>query len=79
MQACLGVDHGVLLGLEMDKGRAGFENLAATNSQQPQSLLTLGSILYFADSVCNASKAVDANGEQTRLRVSGLERSYAAA
>lgn len=54
------VEDGLLLGLDKKKGRDWLENLAATNPQQPQaSFAALDEILYDADSVRNASKAVD--------------------
>jgi hypothetical protein len=59
------IEAGDLLGLDKEKGRSWIENLAATNSQQPQSLPAFDdSILYDASSVRNASKIVDEKDDE---------------
>ena len=53
------LDDGLLMGLEKNKGRTWLEYLAATNSQQPQALATLGDILYDGVDLSSASEITD--------------------
>ena len=71
------ISEGLLAGLEKDKGRNWFENLAATNMQQPQINATLDKIiLYDTSEIRKAAKGL-ANKETVQRLAASLVQGLA--